>query len=124
LEGGLNGWQTLMGSTDPTLVNLELDLYWLTQAGQNPAAMLRDYKNRVKLIHLKDRTAGAPIGYVPDASGQHFTELGKGTIAWPKLLQQARWQGVKYAYLDQDETAGPVVESMTDSFGYLKGLNI
>jgi sugar phosphate isomerase/epimerase len=124
LEGGLNGWQTLMGSTDPTLVNLELDLYWLTQAGQNPAAMLREYKNRVKLIHLKDRTAGAAIGYVPDASGQHFTELGKGTIAWPKLLQQARWQGVQYAYLDQDETAGPVVESMTESFGYLKGLSI
>lgn len=123
-EGGLTGWQTLMGSTDPTLVDLELDVYWLTQAGQNPARMLKDYKNRVKLIHLKDRTPGAPTGYDPGPSGDHFTELGKGTIDWPKLLMQARWQGIRYAYLDQDDTAGPVVESMTESFAYLKGLNI
>ena len=59
-----------------------------------------------------------------DPSAQHFTELGKGTIDWPRLLQQARWQGIRYAYLDQDETPGPVVESMTESFAYLKGLNI
>ncbi len=123
-EDGLTGWQTLMGSTDPTLVNLELDIYWLVQAGQNPAVVMRDYKDRVKLIHLKDREPGAPTGFVLGPSAEHFTELGKGSIDWPKLLQQAKWQGIRYAYLDQDETAGPVVESMTQSFAYLKGLNL
>ncbi len=122
-EGGLTGWETLMGNTDPTLVKLELDMYWLTQAGQKPAVVLGSYASRVKLIHLKDRTEGAATGFVVDASADHFTELGKGTIAWPKLLAQARRQGIRYAYLDQDETAGPVVESMTQSFQYLKGLN-
>lgn len=123
-EGGLTGWQTLMGSTDPTLVNLELDIYWLTQAGQNPSRMLKDYRERVKLIHLKDRTAGAPIGYDPGPDGDHFTELGKGTIDWQRLLTQARWQGIRYAYLDQDDTAGPVMASMAESFAYLKNLGI
>ncbi len=123
-EGGLTGWQTLMGGTDPTLVNLELDMYWLIQAGQNPGAMMRQYKDRVKLIHLKDRTQGAPTGYVLGPGAEHFTELGKGSIDWTRLLMQARWQGIRYAYLDQDETAGPVVESMTESFAYLKGLNL
>jgi sugar phosphate isomerase/epimerase len=124
LAKGLTGWDLLMGNTDPGLVKLELDVYWLTQAGQKPAAVLADFADRVRLIHLKDRTAGAATGYVMDASGQHFTELGKGTIAWPKLLAQAKQQGIRYAYLDQDETAGPVVESMTESFAYLKGLNV
>ncbi|MGA7158498.1 MAG: sugar phosphate isomerase/epimerase [Acidobacteriaceae bacterium] len=123
-EGGLTGWQTLMGSTDPTLVDLELDVYWLTQAGQNPARMLRDYKDRVKLIHLKDRTPGAAVGFDPGPAGDHFTELGKGTIDWPKLLTQAKWQGIRYAYLDQDESTEPIVQSMTESFSYLKGLNV
>jgi sugar phosphate isomerase/epimerase len=123
-EGGLTGWQTLMGSTDPTLVNLELDMYWLAQAGQTPAAVLRDYKGRVKLIHLKDRTPGASIGFEMGPSAEHFTELGKGSINWQRLVQQAKYQGVRYAFLDQDETAGPVVESMTESFAYLKGLNL
>jgi sugar phosphate isomerase/epimerase len=123
-QDGVTGWQTLMGATDPTLVNLELDIYWLIQGGQNPSAMMRQYKNRVKLIHLKDRTPGATTGFTMGPEAQHFTELGKGTIDWQRLLLQARWQGIRYAYLDQDETSGPVVESMTESFAYLKGLNL
>jgi len=122
-ESGLTGWQTLMQASDPTLVYLELDIYWLVQGGQNPGLVMKTYKNRVKLIHLKDRTPGAPIGYTTGPEAEHFTELGKGAIDWPKLLTQAKWQGIRYAYLDQDETAGPVMESMSQSFAYLKGLN-
>ena len=120
--GGVTGWQTLMEHTDPKLVKLEFDLYWLTQAGQNPSAMLAKYAERARIIHLKDRTAGAPIGYEMSPSAEHFTELGKGTIAWPKLIAQAQRQGIRYAFLDQDETAGPVIESMSESFAYLRGI--
>lgn len=122
--GGTTGWDVLMGGTDPGLVKLELDMYWLTQAGQKPSVVLADFADRVRLIHLKDRVAGAPTGYVMGPSAEHFTELGKGTIAWPKLLEQAKKQGIRYAFLDQDETAEPVVESMTESFAYLKKINV
>jgi sugar phosphate isomerase/epimerase len=124
LAGGDTGWKVLMGNTNPGLVKLELDMYWLTQAGQNPATVLADLANRVKLVHLKDRKAGAPTGFAMGASAEHFTELGKGTINWPKLLEQAKKQGIRYAFLDQDETAGPVVESMTESFRYLKKIDV
>lgn len=121
-EGGVTGWETLMQHTDPKLVKLEFDMYWLTQAGQDPAAMLAKYADRARLIHLKDRQAGAATGFVLDQTAEHFAELGKGTIAWPGLIEQAKKQGIRYAFLDQDETAGPVVASMTESFAYLKGL--
>jgi len=121
-EGGVTGWETLMGHTDPKLVKLEFDMYWLTQAGQDPAGMLAKYKERARLIHLKDRTAGAATGFVMGPSAEHFTELGKGTIAWPALIEQAKRQGIRYAFLDQDETAGPVVASIAESFAYLKGI--
>jgi sugar phosphate isomerase/epimerase len=121
-EGGVTGWETLMQQTDAKLVKLEFDLYWLTQAGQDPVKMLAKYADRARLIHLKDRQAGAPTGFVLDASAEHFTELGKGSIAWPALIEQAKRQGIRYAFLDQDETAGPVVDSMTASFAYLKGI--
>jgi len=123
-EAGVTGWQTLMENTDAALVKLEFDVYWLAQGGQDPAAMLRQYADRAVLIHLKDRTPGAPTGYVMDASAHHFTELGKGSIAWPELLKQARRQGIKYAFLDQDETSEPVLESMKQSFDYLKKINV
>ena len=120
--GGVTGWRTLMDHTDPKVVKMEFDLYWLTQAGQDPSAMLAKYAERARVIHLKDRTAGAPVGFEMGASAEHFTELGKGTIDWPKLIAQSKRQGIRYAFLDQDETAGPVVESMSESFAYLRGI--
>ncbi|MBB5058317.1 sugar phosphate isomerase/epimerase [Granulicella aggregans] len=124
LDGGVTGWNTLMSKTDPHLVKLEFDVYWLTQAGQDPAAMLKRYADRLVLFHMKDRTVGAPTGFAMGAVAEHFTELGTGSIAWPELLKQAKRQGVKYAFLDQDKTKPPVFESMKESFDYLKKLNV
>jgi sugar phosphate isomerase/epimerase len=122
---GSNGWTVLMKNTDPNLVKLEFDLFWLTTAGQNPAEMLRRYANRAVLVHLKDRTANAPVSYVPDAAATSYcTELGKGTIDWPALLLQAYRQGIRYAFLDQDDTKIPVAESMKESRAYLTTISV
>jgi sugar phosphate isomerase/epimerase len=122
--GNTTGFAELMKETDPALVKLEFDMYWLTQAGQDPYTMLTRYANRVRLVHMKDRIPNAPTSYNVDASSDHFTELGKGTIAWPRLLAQARKQGVRYAFLDQDETSGPVFTSMKESYTYLSTLKV
>jgi sugar phosphate isomerase/epimerase len=87
--------------------------------------MLRRYANRAVLVHLKDRTANAPISYVPDAAATSYcTELGKGTIEWPALLRQAYRQGIRYAFLDQDDTKIPVEESMKQSRAYLRTVRV
>ncbi len=120
---GTNGFTYLMQHTDPALVKLELDMYWLTQGGQDPMAVLKNHADRVRLIHLKDRTAGAPISYNTDPP-QYFTELGKGTIDWPALLAQAHTEGIQYAFLDQDETQLPLPQSMKISRAYLRKLRL
>jgi sugar phosphate isomerase/epimerase len=117
-----SGFAELMKHTDPALVRLEVDLYWIVQAGLDPAAFLREHKDRVKLLHLKDRNGGFPSSYTTDAGSDHSTELGKGTIPWPRLLRQAYQQGVRYAFLDYDKTAGPILDSLDQSFAYLKTL--
>jgi len=85
--------------------------------------MMKKYKDRLVLVHLKDRVAGSPVNYAPQEE-QHIVELGKGSIPWPKLLAQARAQGVKLALLDQDETTLPVFESMKVDFDYLKSVKL
>ncbi len=123
-QGNTTGFAELMQHTDPAFVKMEFDLYWLTQAGQDPAAMLTRHADRARLIHLKDRTPNAPTSYDMDATSEHFTELGKGTIHWPALLAQARKQGIRYAFLDQDETSEPVLQSMKESYAYLHSLKV
>lgn len=119
---GTNGFTHLMKHTDPALVKLELDIYWLKQGGQDPMAILKSYANRVRLIHMKDRLAGAKTGYNMDPP-QYFTELGKGTIDWPAILKQARAEGVQYAFVDQDDTNLPIPQSMAISRAYLRKLH-
>lgn len=121
-QDGSTGFAELMRHTDPKMVKLEVDLYWVVQAGLDPAVFLREYKDRVRLLHLKDRLPGFPTSYTSDAASQHVVELGKGTIPWPALLHQARQQGIRYAFLDYDHTDGPVLDSLRESMGYLKQL--
>lgn len=123
LPDGETGFDVLMRNTDPDLLKLQFDLYWLTQAGQDPAAMMKKYRNRLVMIHLKDRVADSPINYAP-SDEQHIIELGKGSIDWKPLISQARAQGVKLALLDQDETKLPVFEAMKMDYDYLNGLKL
>ena len=123
LPNGETGFDILMKNTDDDLVKLQFDLYWLTQAGQDPAAMMKKYRNRLVMVHLKDRVAGSPVNYKPQDE-QHIVELGKGSIDWKPLLSQAREQGVKLALLDQDETTLPVFEAMKMDADYLNGLQL
>ncbi|GGA71635.1 sugar phosphate isomerase [Edaphobacter acidisoli] len=123
-QGSTTGFEVLMKNTDPALVKLEFDMYWLTQAGQNPLEMLKRHAARVRLIHLKDRLPNVPISYTPDPDADHFIELGKGTIDWPAILNQAKRQGIRYAFVDQDETAIPVLDSLKESYSYIRKLNI
>jgi len=120
---GTTGFDVLMKNTDPALVKLEFDLYWLAQAGQDPSAMMKKHANRLVLIHLKDRVANSPVNYAPD-NEQHIIELGKGSIPWQKLISQARAQGVHLTLLDQDETTLPVFESMKVDFDYLNSVKL
>jgi sugar phosphate isomerase/epimerase len=121
LEGS-SGFAALIEHSDPALVKLELDCYWLTQGGQDPLTMLKKHADRAVLIHMKDRLPGAPVSYEMDVP-QHFTELGGGTIAWPAILEQARKQGIRYAFLDQDGTALPIPESLRKSRAYLRSIS-
>ncbi len=123
-QQGSSGLVELMNHTDAALVQLEVDIYWIAQAGLDPASFLGEYKERVRLLHLKDRLAGFPTSYTTDAGSDHSIELGKGTIPWPALLRQAREQGIRYAFLDYDKSAGPILDSFGQSLAYLNTLKL
>ena len=44
----------LITNTDPDKVNFQMDVFWVTQGGQDPVAYLKKYPNRFKLLHIKD----------------------------------------------------------------------
>ena len=45
----------LFGLVGDNLLRAELDTYWIEVAGENAADFIRKYRDRVDLVHLKDR---------------------------------------------------------------------
>src|SRR5688500_12151695 len=87
----------MMNNTDPSLVDYEMDIYWVVTAGQDPVTWFNRHPNRFRLSHLKDRKRNV-AATDKDAS----TELGKGSINWPEVLKHAREKGMDYFIVEQE----------------------
>ncbi|MEO6924466.1 MAG: sugar phosphate isomerase/epimerase [Bryocella sp.] len=113
------GLALLLNHTDPALVSWEEDCYWVAQSGNDPLALLRKYKNRVDMLHLKDRKPDATNTFEPGKQSQFFTEIGTGTIDWAPIVKIAESSG-KLMFVEQDTTTTPALESLAISYKNLR----
>ena len=44
----------IVSHTNPEFVSFELDILWAFHPGADPAALLKKYGSRIKLMHVKD----------------------------------------------------------------------
>jgi sugar phosphate isomerase/epimerase len=116
--GGSTPFETLMGNTDPKLVALEMDLFWVSVAGQDVPATLAKYKGRTPLVHLKDKAKDTPDRFNESVARTAFKEVGAGTMDWPKVLKACEAAGVEHYFVEQDQTPGDPVESLRQSFAF------
>lgn len=121
--GGSMPAHVLMENLDPKLVNWELDLFWVSVAGHDPVEALNHLKGRVPLVHLKDKASGTETRYNESVPRATFKEVGNGVIDWSKVLPATETAGVKHYFVEQDQTPGDPIESLRQSFNYLKKLN-
>jgi sugar phosphate isomerase/epimerase len=106
-------YDLILAGTDPQMVKMEMDLYWITKAGQNPLKYFSSYPGRFPLVHVKDM----------DNTPRHFfTEVGQGTIDFKKIFAAAQKAGVKHYFVEQDETPTSPFSSIRLSMDYLKRL--
>jgi sugar phosphate isomerase/epimerase len=120
--GNTTGFDILTQNADPKLVCLEMDCYWITQAGQDPVAMLKKFGSRIQLLHLKDRQAGFPTTQMLSPDAEHMTEVGSGTIDWKAVINTAQQTGVKHYFVERDNGSTPAFESLRISYQYLHKL--
>lgn len=121
--GDITGFETMMSRCDPKLVCIEMDCYWITQAGRDPLQMFRQYGNRIKLLHLKDRKPGFPTSQMKDAAAEHFTEVGAGTIHWQEILALAEKNGVKHLFVERDSGDLLAMQSLRISYQNLQKIS-
>jgi sugar phosphate isomerase/epimerase len=114
--GERTGLDILMANSDPKLVKLEMDCYWVTQAGSDPVALFDKYGSRICMLHLKDRKPGFAPSQSMDQKAAHFAEFGTGSIDWKPILAKANALGVEHYFVEQDEIAIDPIESIRISY--------
>jgi sugar phosphate isomerase/epimerase len=107
---------------DPNLVKFEMDVFWVSVAGQHPVALLKQWKRRVVLMHLKDKAPGLKTHFSEDLSPNAFREVGLGTLDFAKIVEAAREAGVQHYFVEQDQVAEDPVESLHYSFRAMERL--
>lgn len=120
---GTMPFQVLMDSTDAKLVGLEMDVFWVSVAGHDPVELLGKLSGRVPLLHVKDKASGTPVMYNETVPRTAYKEAGNGVIEWPKVLRAAAAAGVEHYFVEQDQTPGDPLDSLSQSFAFLSKLN-
>ena len=124
----------ILQNTDPDLVHLEMDTYWMYRGGQDPIAWMKKCADRVLLLHQKDFPADAPQplnlfdGVVSPTENidsavfrerkdkRCFTEIGTGVLPIQSILAAAgALPTVDCLILEQDHTALDEIESVRTS---------
>jgi sugar phosphate isomerase/epimerase len=116
--------QILLEATDPDLVKIELDVFWTSIAGLDPAEWIRTHPGRAKLLHLKDKPANAPTQFAEGVASENFKEVGSGVLDFPDILEAAAADGMDRYVVEQDQTSGDAVESLAQSAEYLRGIEL
>ncbi|HLZ30701.1 MAG TPA: sugar phosphate isomerase/epimerase [Chloroflexota bacterium] len=97
-------------STDPALVDLELDVFWAEYAGQDALALINQHRDRIALLHLKDIAADQDPQDVP---------VGRGTLDWGAILAAGKAADVRWFVVEQDNPRDPL-DDVTQSLRYLE----
>lgn len=72
--------RAVLDAADPRYVKLELDTAHYQQGGGDPAAAVKEYKDRLLFLHIKDLESPVP-GATGDLSRSYrFVELGRGKV--------------------------------------------
>ena len=110
-ENGKYPYDILLENTDKNLVKFEIDLYWLTRAGQDPVALIEKHPGRFPLWHIKD---------MDRTEKKMFTEVGNGVVNFKRIFEHNKQAGLKYFFVEQDICPGDPFNSITQSISYIK----
>ena len=103
----------LLASTDPELVKLQMDVYWMTHGGRDPAAEIRRLGSRVATLHLKDMDRTPARG---------ITSVGNGKIDFARILAAAADVKVANYYVEEDAPRDPLA-AIRASYDHLARLD-
>jgi sugar phosphate isomerase/epimerase len=111
VQNGVFPYDILLEKTDKNNVKMEVDLYWVKKAGQDPLALFQKHPGRFPLWHVKDMSKEAD---------QSFAAVGTGIIDFKTIFQHKDQAGMKYFFVEQDKCPGSPFDSIAQSYKFIR----
>ena len=102
--------ELLIEETDPELVDIELDLFWIGKGGEDPLQYFERYPGRFSLCHVKDMSADGEM-----------VDVGSGQIDFAAIFARSEQAGLKHFFVEHDGPADPLA-SIAASHDHLRAL--
>lgn len=106
-------YDVLLDTMDANLIKLEIDLYWMIHAHQDPLKYFARCPGRVRLVHVKD-SRGPPNDAMAD--------VGAGVIDWRRIFAHHQQAGIEHYIVERDDSPNEL-STAAASFDYLRNLS-
>ena len=110
----------MIKNTDSKYVSYEMDVFWIKFGGGDPVALLQEYGNRWKLLHLKDMKIGTEKDLSGGTNVENNVVLGTGEVDIRSILIEAK--KIKIAHYFIEDESSSVVNQVPESIAYLRSL--
>jgi sugar phosphate isomerase/epimerase len=111
-QGGQTGYDIILKETDPALVKLQMDLYWIAHGSKlSPHEWFVRQPGRYVMWHVKDM----------HRTSRDYTEVGNGTIDFTRIWPDAELSGLEHFFVEQGGNfTHDAFRSVADSAAYVK----
>jgi len=121
-------FDSFVSRIDYNCVRLQMDVFWVTFAGQDPVKFMDKYRDGVELLHVKNMADHVSTGVFtgadfmpPQMPANNWVPLGKSKkIDYKSVFQKAREIGVKWYILEMDKFDGDVFAAVDSSLAYIR----
>lgn len=104
-------YDVMLAELDPKYVGMEMDIFWVVNAGRDPLQYFARYPGRFEQWHVKDMDKG---------DRNRNADIGTGTIDFKPIFAQAKLSGMKEWYVEQETYPGDPIDSAAACAKFMK----
>ena len=101
----------MLKALDAKNVGIEMDIFWVVNAGRDPIKYFTDYPGRFEQWHVKD---------MDKTDKNKNADIGTGSIDYKPIFKKAKLSGMKHWYVEQETYPGEPIKSVEESAKFLK----
>ena len=121
----------ILDAADPRYVKLQLDTAHYQQGGGDPVKAVKEYRDRLIFLHIKDLESPVPEGTGHQSQSYRFVELGRGKVDFKGVfaaLDEIGFKGWAVVELDRvpdqsrtPKEAGAISKTFLEGLGFTVG---